>query len=388
MSRYFVRIPTKWIHEQKLAFLTTRSGVLELKTYFALIVLKGHYQGRMRSEEKSFPATLDDISEYAHISRPHAAAGLRLLRKRGLIKRGLKNWRRARVGHRTAFYELVGPECKRATNVVEAVHVGGFALAMLDASSVDARNLFSSPAPVEGATREGAAAICARSEAERIELPGCSAPVRVTLLPIGGVARFRTMPEQPGQELAVALAGPAVNVAIAALLVGVFGVEPGAPVLSGDLRPDQILPALAGINLFLALFNLVPAFPMDGGRVLRALLAMTLERERATRLAPRWGQAVGGALGHPRLCGRNRSPGRGRKNGPGRSASGTWASGGPSGASVVSALRRWPSGSWWEFSSRAKIASGAARASRSSGSRSRAFLKKVTARSLLPSRSS
>jgi stage IV sporulation protein FB len=127
----------------------------------------------------------------------------------------------------------------------------------------------------------------------------------VTLLPIGGVARFRTMPEQPGQELAVALAGPAVNLAIAALLVGALGVELGSPNLTGHLRPGEILPALAAINLFLALFNLVPAFPMDGGRVLRALLSMALERERATRLAARIGQAIAVVFGLLGLFGGN-----------------------------------------------------------------------------------
>jgi Zn-dependent protease/CBS domain-containing protein len=127
----------------------------------------------------------------------------------------------------------------------------------------------------------------------------------VTLLPIGGVARFRTMPEEPGQELAVALAGPAVNVAIAALLIGAFGVEPGSPVLAEGLEPGEILPALAGINLFLALFNLVPAFPMDGGRVLRAALAMVVERARATRLAAHVGQAIAVGFGLLGLFGGN-----------------------------------------------------------------------------------
>jgi len=126
----------------------------------------------------------------------------------------------------------------------------------------------------------------------------------VTLLPIGGVARFRTMPERPGEELAVALAGPAVNVAIAGVLIGLLGVEPGSATLE-NLEPGDILPALAAINLFLALFNLVPAFPMDGGRVLRALLAMRLDRERATRLAARIGQALAVGFGLLGLFGGN-----------------------------------------------------------------------------------
>lgn len=108
---YFVRLPTKWIHDKKLGLLTTRDrGVLELKVYFALLILKGRYQRSMKSEEKSFPATLDEISEHAHVSRPHALQGLQRLRKRKLIKVGQKLWRRAGVGHRTTFHTLLGPE--------------------------------------------------------------------------------------------------------------------------------------------------------------------------------------------------------------------------------------------------------------------------------------
>jgi Zn-dependent protease/predicted transcriptional regulator len=126
----------------------------------------------------------------------------------------------------------------------------------------------------------------------------------VTLLPIGGVARFRTMPERPSEELAVALAGPAVNVAIAAVLVLLLGVTPESPSLD-NVEAGDVLPALAAINLFLALFNLVPAFPMDGGRVLRAVLAMRLERERATRLAAHVGQTIAVGFGLLGLFGGN-----------------------------------------------------------------------------------
>jgi len=119
----------------------------------------------------------------------------------------------------------------------------------------------------------------------------------VTLLPIGGVARFQAIPERPGQELAVALAGPAVNFVIAGLLIGVVGTAPSPAGLAAMLRPSDILPALAVINLFLALFNLVPAFPMDGGRALRALLSMTLDREKATRIAAHVGQALAVGFG-------------------------------------------------------------------------------------------
>jgi len=118
----------------------------------------------------------------------------------------------------------------------------------------------------------------------------------VTLLPIGGIARFQTIPERPSQELAVALAGPAVNLIIAAALV-LFGIEPGAVHHTEALRPESILPALVTINLFLAIFNLLPAFPMDGGRALRAVLASFLDRARATRIAANIGQTVAVGLG-------------------------------------------------------------------------------------------
>src|SRR5437867_5149536 len=90
----------------------------------------------------------------------------------------------------------------------------------------------------------------------------------IILLPIGGVARLMRMPERPQQEIVVAIAGPAVNVAIAALLALVLvglGHPLGLPALGGGL-----LEALLLVNLWMVLFNLVPAFPMDGGRVLRA----------------------------------------------------------------------------------------------------------------------
>lgn len=114
----------------------------------------------------------------------------------------------------------------------------------------------------------------------------------VTLLPIGGVARLATIPEQPGRELAVALAGPAVNLAIAFVLIFGFGIEPIAHDHAMSLNPEDILPNLATANLFLALFNLVPAFPMDGGRALRALLATFVGRVRATRIAATIGQTL------------------------------------------------------------------------------------------------
>jgi len=113
----------------------------------------------------------------------------------------------------------------------------------------------------------------------------------ITLLPIGGVARLERMPREPKQELWVAVAGPLVNVAIATCLAATLLVIRSGRVevlaqISGFLWPLLLM------NLFLVAFNMLPAFPMDGGRVLRALLACKLEYVRATRIAARVGQAM------------------------------------------------------------------------------------------------
>jgi len=113
----------------------------------------------------------------------------------------------------------------------------------------------------------------------------------VTLLPIGGVARIERIPEKPAQETAIALAGPAVNFVIAGLLIALLGQIPATEVLPTDVGP-QLIAQLAMANLALALFNLVPAFPMDGGRVLRALLSVRFGFLRGTRIAARVGQAL------------------------------------------------------------------------------------------------
>ncbi|WP_323770233.1 site-2 protease family protein [Antarctobacter sp.] len=113
----------------------------------------------------------------------------------------------------------------------------------------------------------------------------------ITLLPIGGMARMERMPEKPGQEIAVALAGPAVNVVIWAVLIA-LGASTEMGALVDPSNPQEFLGRLAAVNLFLALFNLIPAFPMDGGRVLRALLALRTDRVRATRIAASAGQIV------------------------------------------------------------------------------------------------
>ncbi len=112
----------------------------------------------------------------------------------------------------------------------------------------------------------------------------------ITLYPIGGVARLVRMPRSPGAELAIALAGPAVNFAIVAglLVLQLLGLFRGW---------DEVSEALIGLNLMLGLFNLIPAFPMDGGRVLRALLSGWLGRLRATQVAAGLGRVLAVAFG-------------------------------------------------------------------------------------------
>jgi Zn-dependent protease/CBS domain-containing protein len=131
----------------------------------------------------------------------------------------------------------------------------------------------------------------------------------ITLLPIGGIANVERIPDIPRQELLVALAGPAVSAAIAVTLFAVSRVP-----IRDALNPAVVLGQnpgfvfqLAMANAMLVLFNLLPAFPMDGGRVLRALLSMHMDRARATSLIDRLGQAIAfglaflGLFGNPWL---------------------------------------------------------------------------------------
>jgi Zn-dependent protease len=128
----------------------------------------------------------------------------------------------------------------------------------------------------------------------------------ITLLPIGGVAYLDGEPERPAQEFWMALAGPAVNVALA-VLIGAFALPllgwralAGFGVLWGTLNGltlERLLVDLLTANVGLAIFNLLPAFPMDGGRVLRAVLASRMDELDATRIAVRVGQGLAVLLG-------------------------------------------------------------------------------------------
>jgi Zn-dependent protease/CBS domain-containing protein len=126
----------------------------------------------------------------------------------------------------------------------------------------------------------------------------------VTLLPIGGVARLERIPEKPSEELLVALAGPAVNVVIALGLIAFAGASLQPQSLAAvENNQISMVDRLAAVNLFLAIFNMIPAFPMDGGRVLRALLALRFGHVRATEIAAAIGQFVAFGLGFLGLFG-------------------------------------------------------------------------------------
>jgi Zn-dependent protease/CBS domain-containing protein len=120
----------------------------------------------------------------------------------------------------------------------------------------------------------------------------------VTLLPIGGVSQLESIPEEPWEEFLISVTGPLVNVVIALLLVVFGGASLKIAAATGlENMQFSMIDRLAMVNLFLAVFNLIPAFPMDGGRVFRALLATRLGYVRATEVAAAIGQFVAFALG-------------------------------------------------------------------------------------------
>jgi Zn-dependent protease/CBS domain-containing protein len=124
----------------------------------------------------------------------------------------------------------------------------------------------------------------------------------ITLLPIGGVARLKTLPEKPVDEIKIAVAGPLVNVVLAPIFLGLafaFGVDFTSPpgLAAAQQSPGGALFYLGVLNVFLVVFNLIPAFPLDGGRVLRGLLAIRLGPVRATDISAAIGQFLAIALG-------------------------------------------------------------------------------------------
>ena len=121
----------------------------------------------------------------------------------------------------------------------------------------------------------------------------------ITLLPIGGIARLEKIPEKPIEELIVAIAGPLVNIVLA-VITGIFITIPATSEqlmaqLANGVNANNFFLNFFLVNFWLALFNLIPAFPMDGGRILRALLSFRLQRHVATRMSARIGQFL--ALG-------------------------------------------------------------------------------------------
>lgn len=127
----------------------------------------------------------------------------------------------------------------------------------------------------------------------------------ITLMPMGGLARLEEIPEEPNKELRIALAGPLVNFGIAALLIGVGALLNARALITleelqasfGSVSWSGLLAYLTSANLILGLFNLIPAFPMDGGRVLRALLAKKMNHAKATKIAAQVGQGFALLMG-------------------------------------------------------------------------------------------
>ncbi len=119
---------------------------------------------------------------------------------------------------------------------------------------------------------------------------------RIVLYPIGGVAWMKRVPREPPREILIAAAGPAVNLILALVALLASGGTIPAPTVTTALSLSGMLAALFWINIMLGIFNLIPAFPMDGGRILRAFLAIWTPYEKATLIAVRIGEGFGAAL--------------------------------------------------------------------------------------------
>lgn len=127
----------------------------------------------------------------------------------------------------------------------------------------------------------------------------------ITLMPMGGLARMEDIPEEPNKELRIALAGPLVNFGIALLLIGLGALLNARALVSldelvasfGQVSWSGLLAYLTSANLLLGLFNLIPAFPMDGGRILRAMLAKKMSYAKATKIAAQVGQGFAFLMG-------------------------------------------------------------------------------------------
>jgi Zn-dependent protease len=119
----------------------------------------------------------------------------------------------------------------------------------------------------------------------------------ISILPIGGLARLERMPNSPIAEFWIAIAGPAVNVVIALVLASLFGIKVAvANIQNADLLSHSLLLQLIAINVSLAVFNMFPALPMDGGRILRSLLQLRMSRLRATEVSARVSRYLAGVL--------------------------------------------------------------------------------------------
>ena len=117
----------------------------------------------------------------------------------------------------------------------------------------------------------------------------------IVLLPIGGVSKLENLPETPADEFAIAIAGPAASLGLAAA-AGLVAALSRAPVLPIDFIEGELVARLMWFNLIVGAFNLLPAFPLDGGRVLRSILERRYDLERATHVAARVGRVLALAL--------------------------------------------------------------------------------------------